>query len=95
MRKSSLTVITAIAMLVWLGVLLNLVLPFPAPWNKVLAWFGLGLFIVHGSELLMFRSLLGASGNAKWLDGLLIIISGAFHASYLARERAHKSKAGA
>ncbi|MEO0411879.1 MAG: DUF1145 domain-containing protein [Pseudomonadota bacterium] len=94
MSKSPLTIITAIAGLVWLGVLINIALPFPAPWDKVLRWFGLGLLIIHSLELLMFRSLLGASGNPKWLDSLLIIVSGAFHASYLARQRAQRSKAG-
>lgn len=91
MKKPALRVVTVIASIIWLGILLNLVVGFPPPWDKVLLWFGLGLLIVHGLELAMFHKLLGASGNPKWLDSLLIIITGAFHASYLARERAERS----
>lgn len=39
----------------------------------------------------MFRTLLGESGNSKAVDSLLIVIAGAFHASWLAKKRAAKS----
>lgn len=90
MSKTSNAIIIAIASIVWAGLLLNLVLPFPDPWDKVLRYFAIGLFIIHALELMMFRALLGASGNAKAIDGLLIIIAGAFHASWLAKVRTMK-----
>lgn len=91
MSKTTHRIIIAIASLVWAGLLLNLVLPFPPPWEKVLRYFAIGLFVIHALELAMFRALLGESGNSKAVDSLLIIIAGAFHASWLAKMRAAKS----
>lgn len=92
MSKTSNAIILAVAAIVWAGLLLNLVLPFPPPWDKVLRYFAIGLFVVHALELMMFRSLLGASGNSKAIDGILILMGGAFHASWLAKVKAASHK---
>lgn len=94
MSKPLHRVILLLASIVWAGLLLNLVLPFPPPWDKVLLYFAIGLFIIHALQLAMFRALLGASGNSKALDRLWIIVAGPFHASWLAKVRADKTAAG-
>ncbi|MEM9877932.1 MAG: DUF1145 domain-containing protein [Pseudomonadota bacterium] len=91
MSKAASDIVLIIASIIWVGLLYNLAQPFPPPWDKILNYFALGVFIIHALELAMFRKLLGASGNAKLLDSMLILISGAFFASYLAKVRADKT----
>ncbi|MEM1019851.1 MAG: DUF1145 domain-containing protein [Pseudomonadota bacterium] len=87
MSKGTHRSVLGIALFIWIGILLNLAAPFPAPWDKVLLWFGAGVFILHALELAAFRKLLGESGNHKAVDALLIIVAGAFHATWLAKHR--------
>jgi len=90
MSKTASDVVLVIAAVIWAGLLYNLIQPFPVPWDKVLTYFAVGVFVLHALELVMFRSLLGVGGNAKVSDALCILISGAFFASYLAKVRASK-----
>lgn len=84
--------IIALAAIVWIGLLINLVAPFPAPWNKVLFYFLIGMAILRALELVMYRALLGVSDNTKAVDAVLIVLIGSFHASWLAKQRANQRK---
>ncbi len=66
-------------LLMWVPVIWNLLLPFPAPWDYYVMIFSVILFGAHFLEWLVVYGKLKARGRGGLMDMVMVLLVGFFH----------------
>jgi len=67
----------------WLACLINLIIPFPAPFDLYIQWLLMATVVAHIIECLIFSSRVQRAGGNKALNYFLVFIFGYAHAMHL------------
>ena len=65
------------ALLLWLCVLVNLLMPFPGIWQSLVHWLGIGLVVIHTAEYFIFAQKVQAKGDGALKSFVMTLIFGA------------------
>lgn len=72
-------------LLLWIACAVNLVLPFPAPWQAILLWTGGILLVTHAIECAVFASRITRAGGNRAMHFIQVLLFGVIHAQTLPR----------
>lgn len=72
-----------VMVVLWLACAVNVVAPFPSPWNTVLLWTAIGLLGAHAVECIVFSSRVAKAGGSKLGHYIQLLLFGVLHAQTL------------
>lgn len=68
---------------IWIACAVNLVTPFPAPWQTILWWLGGGLLGGHIIECIVFSGRIRKAGGNTVVHYIQVLLFGVIHAQTL------------
>jgi len=67
----------------WIAIVINVVVPFPSPWQTILLWTGGFFLIAHTIECVVFSGRVTKAGGNKPAHYIQLLLFGIIHAQTL------------